>query len=80
MLLCATKQVKSKTLILVPIKVRGIRLLSWLARHDSRSHIFLFLNTEIYGYVPQLRVGGFPFPFLACDIDKIDQVCRCLFD
>jgi hypothetical protein len=35
-----------------------------------------FPITEIYGFVPQVSVGGFPFPFLACDIDKIDQVRR----
>jgi len=23
--------------------------------------------------VPQIKVGGFPFPCLACDIDRIDQ-------
>mmetsp|Transcript_26866 Transcript_26866/g.41186 ORF Transcript_26866/g.41186 Transcript_26866/m.41186 type:complete len:253 (+) Transcript_26866:134-892(+) len=28
---------------------------------------------EIFGYVPQIPVGGFPFPLLACDIDDVDQ-------
>lgn len=30
-------------------------------------------NPEIFGYIPQVRVGGFPFPCLCCDIDSIDQ-------
>jgi hypothetical protein len=29
---------------------------------------------EIFAFVPQIKVPGFPFPFLACDIDQIDQV------
>lgn len=28
---------------------------------------------EIFGYVPQIKIRGFPFPCLACDIDDIDQ-------
>lgn len=30
-------------------------------------------NTEIYGFVPQIRLTGSPFPILACDIDEIYQ-------
>lgn len=35
-------------------------------------HIDYSSNLEIYGYVPQVKWIGFPFPFLACDIDNID--------
>ena len=30
-------------------------------------------NVEIFAYVPQIKLIGFPFPFLACDIDRMDQ-------
>jgi hypothetical protein len=30
-------------------------------------------NSEIFGYVPQIKLTNFPFPFLACDIDEVDQ-------
>ena len=36
-------------------------------------HIDFSANEEIFAYVPQIRWGGFPFPFLACDINHIDQ-------
>ena len=36
-------------------------------------HIDFSANPGIFCYVPQIRWGGFPFPFLACDIDRIDQ-------
>ena len=36
-------------------------------------HIDFSANTEIFGYVPQIKWPGFPFPFLACDVDTIDQ-------
>jgi hypothetical protein len=40
--------------------------------------------SEIFGYVPQIKLKAFPFPFLACNIDQIDQVSleeplRCRF-
>ena len=28
---------------------------------------------EIYAYVPQVKIGGFAYPFLLCDVDKIDD-------
>lgn len=28
---------------------------------------------EIYAYIPQVRVKGFSFPMLACDISAIDE-------
>lgn len=30
-------------------------------------------NSEISIYIPQIKKTGLPFPFLACDIDSIDQ-------
>lgn len=30
-------------------------------------------NPEIFGYVPQIKIVGQPFPYLVCDIDTIDQ-------
>jgi hypothetical protein len=33
-------------------------------------------DPDIDGYVPQIRAGGFPFPFLACDVHDIEEV-RC---
>lgn len=36
-------------------------------------HIDFSANPGIFCYVPQIRWAGFPFPFLACDIDRIDQ-------
>jgi hypothetical protein len=37
-------------------------------------HIDFSSRSDLVGYIPQVKEGGFPFPFLACDIDKIDQV------
>ena len=28
---------------------------------------------ELYAYVPQVKIGGFDYPFLLCDVDKIDD-------
>ena len=28
---------------------------------------------ELYAYVPQVNIGGFDYPFLLCDVDKIDH-------
>jgi hypothetical protein len=28
---------------------------------------------EIFGYIPQLKFGSHPFPYLCCDVDEIDQ-------
>lgn len=28
---------------------------------------------EIHGYIPQTRVEGFDYPFLACDIQGVDE-------
>jgi hypothetical protein len=36
-------------------------------------HIDFSAYSEIFGYVPQIKWPGFPFQFLACDIDQIDQ-------
>lgn len=36
-------------------------------------HIDFSSAKEMFAYVPQIRWGGIPFPFLACDIDCIDQ-------
>eukprot|EP00529_Nitzschia_sp_RCC80_P003922 CAMPEP_0113487328 /NCGR_PEP_ID=MMETSP0014_2-20120614/25452_1 /TAXON_ID=2857 /ORGANISM="Nitzschia sp." /LENGTH=1050 /DNA_ID=CAMNT_0000381021 /DNA_START=457 /DNA_END=3609 /DNA_ORIENTATION=- /assembly_acc=CAM_ASM_000159 len=36
-------------------------------------HIDFSSNDEIFAYVPQLKFGGHPFPYLCCDIDEIDQ-------
>jgi len=51
--------------------------MSWVRGVYSPSgqdqHIDFSANSEIFGYVPQVRQPGFPFPFLACDIDRIDQ-------
>lgn len=40
----------------------------------QNQHIDFSSNPEIFGYVPQMKRGGFPFPFLACNIDQIDSV------
>ena len=29
--------------------------------------------TEIYAYVPQIKIGGYAYPLLLCDVDKIDD-------
>jgi hypothetical protein len=39
---------------------------------DSQ-HIDFSSNPEIFAYVPQIKKVGQPFPYLACDIDDIDQ-------
>lgn len=39
-------------------------------------HIDFSSHPEIVAYIPQIKMPGFPFPFLACDIDSIDQVSR----
>jgi hypothetical protein len=36
-------------------------------------HIDFSASDGSFAYVPQIRWGGFPFPFLACDVDRIDQ-------
>lgn len=36
-------------------------------------HIDFSANKEIFAYVPQIKWPGFAFPFLACDVDHIDQ-------
>jgi hypothetical protein len=36
-------------------------------------HIDFSSNPEIFGYIPQLKFGGHPFPYLCCDIDDVDQ-------
>ena len=28
---------------------------------------------ETYAYVPQVKIGSFSYPFLICDVDKIDH-------
>ena len=30
-------------------------------------------DPDVFAYVPQIKIKGFPFPFLACDIDGIDH-------
>jgi hypothetical protein len=35
-------------------------------------------QTDILAYVPQIKVGGFLFPFLACDVDGLDEVSMIL--
>ena len=46
---------------------------AFVAMCSCSSFMFVVLH-QIFAYVPQVKVGGFPFPFLACDIDNIDQV------
>ena len=29
--------------------------------------------TEIYAYVPQIKIGGYAYPILLCDVDRIDD-------
>lgn len=31
-------------------------------------------DPDIDAFVPQVRAGGFPFPFLACDVEGVDEV------
>jgi hypothetical protein len=40
----------------------------------QNQHIDFSSDPDIDGYVPQIRAGGFPFPFLACDVHSIDEV------
>ena len=30
-------------------------------------------RTELHGYIPQIRVPGFVYPLLACDMKNIDE-------
>jgi len=30
-------------------------------------------DQEVYAYIPQIRRGGYAFPFLACDVDGVDD-------
>jgi hypothetical protein len=39
----------------------------------ASQHIDFSSNEEIFAYVPQLKFGGHPFPYLCCDIDDLDQ-------
>jgi hypothetical protein len=39
----------------------------------AAQHIDFSSNMEIYGYVPMLKFGSHPFPYLCCDVDEIDQ-------
>jgi hypothetical protein len=36
-------------------------------------HIDFSSDPEIFAYVPQIKRNGFPFPFIVCDIDELDQ-------
>lgn len=53
-------------------------LLSWFRAVYKPSgqdqNIDFSSNADIYGYVPQIKKGGFAFPFLACNVDQIDPV------
>lgn len=47
----------------------------------ASQHIDFSSNPEIFAYVPQIKQIGQPFPYLACDIDDIDQgtyIGKCL--
>jgi hypothetical protein len=46
---------------------------SFLQPEGATQHIDFSSNPEIFAYVPQIKVGGQPFPYLVCDIDDIDQ-------
>lgn len=39
---------------------------------DQQKDFSSCISFETFGYIPQLRVPGFHFPLLACDIDGID--------
>jgi hypothetical protein len=53
-------------------------ILSWFVGvyrpRGQNQHIDFSSDPDIDGYVPQIRAGGFPFPFLACDVHDIDEV------
>jgi hypothetical protein len=55
-------------------------ILSWFQGmyrpKGQNQHIDFSSDPDIDGYVPQVRAGGFPFPFLACDVHDIGEV-RC---
>jgi hypothetical protein len=50
----------------------NLRLFRLQPAGDSQ-HIDFSSNLEIFAYVPQIKKVGHPFPYLACDIDDIDQ-------
>jgi hypothetical protein len=50
----------------------NLRLFRLQPEGDSQ-HIDFSSNPEIFAYVPQIKKIGQPFPYLACDIDDIDQ-------
>ena len=41
--------------------------------HGQSQKIDFSSNTEVFAYVPSVKVDGFPFPLLACNIDQVDQ-------
>jgi len=54
-------------------------LLSWfrgVTEPQGQNQNIDFSSCEIEGYVPQIKKGGFPFPFIACVVDHIDPVSR----
>lgn len=39
----------------------------------QEQHIDFSSDNDIVGYVPQIKVSGFLYPFIACDVDGIDE-------
>lgn len=39
---------------------------------DQKKDFSSIISIETFGYIPQIHVPGFAFPFLACDVDGVD--------